>query len=80
MHDATNTNEIQTSSHESAEADVHGYFIFVPNLSPMPSEAAVAFSSGPSVAPGHPIGAPAVPLAMRKAGGDTGKAGIIGVL
>jgi hypothetical protein len=32
------------------------------------------------VAPGHPVGAPAVPLAMRKAGGHLQDASIIVVV
>lgn len=88
MHDATNTNEDLNGANDEAQAEVQGHGIRVPDFGPTLPTAGFELETlgstmgmfGPSVAPGHPVGAPAVPLGMRKAGSDTGKAGIIGVL
>ena len=77
MRDATNsTNKNPSSKNDEAQAAVGGYGIGVPGFGPTMSPAGFELETlgsptgtfAPSVAPGHPVGAPAIPLAMRKAG------------
>ena len=71
-------NDTTTSTPDAAQAEVQSYGIGIPQVGPgMPP---VGFELetvgsptgrfGPIVAPGHPVGAPAVPLAMRTSGGQ----------
>ncbi len=73
-------NNTTNPTNDDAQAEVQGHGMKVPPFGLGMPPAGFELETlggptgafGPGVAPGRPVGAPAVPLAMRKAGGNGG--------